>query len=119
LTLVSSNGEDVRPYGARASEDEPTARMPGSLVQETLRESLLQYYSAWPDVALSELGGLTPRESVMTVPGRRRVELMIRDLEEKAQTSGIAFAYSFDNLRRDLGILAPPVRVEAGKKLST
>ncbi|HEX8704177.1 MAG TPA: SEC-C domain-containing protein [Myxococcaceae bacterium] len=48
---------------------------------EALRELKAQHYAGWVDAPLPVLKGKTPREAVRTPAGRRRVELLLKELE--------------------------------------
>jgi hypothetical protein len=75
--VLLAAGDNEVDNEAEYAESEPAA--PEML--QALREFKARHYTGWLDVPLPSLKGKTPREAVRTPAGRRRVELLLKELE--------------------------------------
>lgn len=64
-----------------------------------------RFAGMWPDTALPELIGRTPREALGTPDGRRRVEALVREGEATARQDDASAAWSA--IRERLGLTPP------------
>ena len=100
------------------SVEEAMERMPaakagsskGKLDPEVERDIILEFkaehYGKWPDEPLPALGGQTPREAARSETGRRALDDLIRDLENREEHERKAGrpAHDFSTLRKELGV---------------
>lgn len=65
-----------------------------------------RHYASWPDIPLPALDGKTPREAARTRAGRRKVNALIKQFENKSERAARAGkpAFDFSVLRSELGI---------------
>lgn len=68
------------------------------------RELKEQYYAQWLDEAIPALGGKTPRAAVRTAAGRRKVDLLLRDMEHHESVLPADRQMDFSIVRRALGL---------------
>ncbi|MFZ2493460.1 MAG: SEC-C metal-binding domain-containing protein [Thermoanaerobaculia bacterium] len=66
------------------------------------REYKEHHYEQWIDVPLPALGGQTPRQATRTAPGRRRLDLILRQLENAEQQQPEASRFDVRRLRAAL-----------------
>lgn len=98
--------------------DMPVATPPGEpTVFETLlgaqRETAWRRFEAlWPDTALPELLGRTPREAIKDAEGRRRVEALLVEGEAASRRPDAAAAWS--RVRTAIGLPMPAPIVPVG-----
>lgn len=85
---------------AEAQAGEPAA--PEML--EVLREFKARHYAGWLDVPLPLLKGKTPREAVRTAAGRRKVELLLKELEHGEAQLPERERTDLASLRGELGL---------------
>jgi len=69
-----------------------------------VREYKDRHYAGWIDEPLPALEGKTPREAVRTKEGRREVDLLLRDMENREHRLPEAERYDFTRIRRQLGL---------------
>ena len=79
----------------------PAPREPSDEIPEAVRTELVQklkqeHYRKWPDEALPALGGKTPREAMKTSAGRKKVEALLRLLENGEQHARQKGEVAFD-----------------------
>ena len=63
-----------------------------------------RHYADWPDRALPALGGRTPREAVTTPEGRRKVDVLLRDMQNMERRMRGERGFDFSGVRRALGL---------------
>lgn len=80
-------------------EPEPPAELAPVLLDFKRR-----HYADWVDQPLPALAGKTPRQAVRTPAGRRKVDLLLREMENHEQRSGDSAPFDFSALRRDLAL---------------
>jgi len=77
--------EHADPQTLLATVQEQSEAQAGELagpeLLEVLRDFKARHYAGWLDVPLPLLGGKTPREAVRTAAGRRKVALLLKELE--------------------------------------
>jgi len=77
--------EHADPQTLLAAVQEQSEAQAGELagpeLLEVLRDFKSRHYAGWMDVPLPLLKGKTPREAVRTAAGRRKVELLLKELE--------------------------------------
>lgn len=78
----------------------PQKKIPDEAERELLQNMYDQHYQEWLDSPLPILGGKTPRKSVRSKEGRRKVENLLREFEYH-HTYGDIF-YDISWLRREL-----------------
>ncbi len=107
---LTSQEELKRMVASRASTPENAEQSDGEIPPEVrfriITQALEQHYSTWPDQRLPALGGKTPRAAAKTADGRRRVEELVRDLEnseERKRRDGEPF-YDVARIRSTLGL---------------
>ena len=82
---------------------------------ETQRQAVRQrFIAAWPQTALPELLGKTPREALSQAEGRMRVEAILSEGEATARRPDMNEAWA--QIRGDLG-LSPPTPIESPRPL--
>jgi hypothetical protein len=72
--------------------------------QQLLLEFKERYYTDWLDQPIPALDGKTPREAVQTAEGRGRVDVLLKDIENKEQRWQPETATDVSRLRRELGL---------------
>jgi hypothetical protein len=109
--LASHLGRHIRshtdPTPSTASEDDEPPPEPGEMSDEEAeiaRELKERHYSSWLSESVPALDGKTPREMVRTSTGRRRVEILLRELEIIEQTFDPRCRFDVTILRRALGL---------------
>jgi hypothetical protein len=93
--LVDSPTEDVR---------EPEEPSPPPEVERALAEWLEHYYAAWVDQAVPALGDMTPREAARTRDGRERLDVLLKDMENRAARWPHGGQPNVGRLRAQLGM---------------
>ena len=81
------------------------------LIEEQRRASWGRFLDVWPDLALPELLGKTPREALRDAEGGRRVEALITEGEATSRRSDASQAWTA--VRGRLGLAAPEPIVSA------
>ena len=88
-----------------AEHREPEPLEPASPeVQAVLREQKERHYARWIDVPLPALDEHTAREAVRTARGRERVDLLLKDLENREARQPAGVRFDFGPIRRALGL---------------
>ncbi len=85
----------------RAGRDLPET--PAELVP-VLLELKQRHYADWADEPLPALGGKTPRQAVRTPAGRRKIDLLLKEMENHEQRAGDSAPFDFGPLRRELAL---------------
>jgi hypothetical protein len=62
------------------------------------------HYTAWLDESIPALGGLTPREAARQAPSRRRLELLLQDMERLEAGMPEGQRFDFGWVRGELGL---------------
>jgi hypothetical protein len=73
-------------------------------VQRALAEWIEQYYAEWMDHGVPALGGMTPRQAARTREGRERLELLLKDMENRAARAPHGGQPDVGRLRAELGM---------------
>jgi hypothetical protein len=68
------------------------------------REYKERYYADWIDEEITALKGKTPREAMRTKPGRDKLDLLLKQMEQQEQQQEEASRYDFAKLRGMLGL---------------
>jgi hypothetical protein len=89
--------------GARPNVDVGPRTRPSPEALAALSELKAKHYEAWLDVAVTALGGKTPREAVRKKKGREEVDVLLRMMENQEQRLDVA-PFDFGPLRRELGL---------------
>ena len=65
-----------------------------------------KHYAAWPDTPIPALGSLTPKEAMKSATTRRKLDVLLKDIE--AHEAGQPADRRFDvrTMRRELGLPA-------------
>ncbi len=71
---------------------------------QAVRDFKANHYATWVDTPIPALDDATPRDAVRTKSGRKRVELLLTEMESMEARVPEAERYDFDELRRALGI---------------
>ena len=79
-------------------------RGPGSEFPDLVRQAKETHYSTWTDIPLPALDGETPAECVRSKMGRKRVELLLKEMERNEQRMPPGERFDFSILRRKLGL---------------
>lgn len=69
-------------------------------------EHKARHYAQWPDMPLPALDGRTPRECARTADGRRKVDRLLKHMENQEQRAAVGSPFDFTVIRDELGI--PP-----------
>ncbi len=113
LVLYKETEErEVRPGEAGAGMpelDEDSGRMDFDSLSPEDRQGITdmmeQQHMKWADESVPMLGNKTPRATVKTAAGKRRVAAMINDFEHRhSRDPDPQFRFDFNKLRADLGI---------------
>jgi len=80
--------------------------IPSGVEREMVLEFKKKHYADWVDVPLPGLDGMTPRVAARSEVGRRRLEEMLRDMEngEDHQRQKGGAAFDFTPIRKTLGM---------------
>lgn len=73
-------------------------------VQASLADISKEHWKNWLDEDIPFLKDQTPREAVLTLEGRERVEALLLDFERRAQDDHMAMSPDITYLRRELGL---------------
>ena len=96
-----------RRVSEKPRESRPAKKeIPPEVEMRLVTEALERHYARWLDVALPALGGKTPRQATKTDAGRRKLAMLLRDLEnaeERKRKDGEPF-FNVARLRAELGI---------------
>ena len=92
----------AKPRESRPAKEE----IPPDVKTRLVAEALERHYAKWPDMALPALDGKTPREAAKTDAGRRKLAMLLRDLEnveERKRKDGEP-CFNVARLRAELGL---------------
>jgi hypothetical protein len=73
-------------------------------VQDAVLAWKRRYYASWIDESIPALDGATPREAARTRRGRERLDLLLRDMENREQRGAQGKPFDFGEVRRELGL---------------
>jgi len=102
--ITHQSREETQPSKLREGPPPPPEepRTPERL--EALREMKARHYAAWLDTKLPALQGRSPRQAVGTVVGRREVDAMLKDVENREARLPAEERMDVTGLRRELGL---------------
>jgi hypothetical protein len=63
-----------------------------------------KHYANWIDEPIPMLDGATPREAMNSAAGRRKLDLLLRDMEYREQDADPRERFDIGSLRRKLGL---------------
>jgi hypothetical protein len=92
---------------APTSAASPTSALPPEVLAQALEQFIRRHYAHWCDEAIPALGGLTPRQAIITPAGLERVKGLLREYEDGEQQQSTAQgrpAVSYQFLWDGLGI---------------
>lgn len=92
---------------APTSAASPTSALPPEVLAQALEHVIRRHYARWCDEAIPALGGLTPRQAIVTPAGLERVKGLLREYEDGEQRQSAAQgrpAVSYQFLWDALGI---------------
>jgi len=75
---------------------------PGPEMRQIAREWKRRHYEKWIDMPIPALDDLTPREAARTAAGRRKLDVLLKDMENHEQRLPEEDRYDFGELRRSL-----------------
>ncbi len=108
LRMPTESLQHLRVALAEAEERSVSSKDPPPPGTAAVIEKLLQkHYEDWIDHPLPVFNGKTPREMARSVDGRKTVEALLKDMENRALWSHGEVSADFDKIRRELKI---PVR---------
>ncbi len=93
---------DQEPIGG--AREPPAGPPPGA--EELMREMKARHYAEWVDQPVPALGDRTPRQAARTKAGRARVDLLLKDCENREARLPAEERFDFSALRRELGLEA-------------
>ncbi|HID22435.1 MAG TPA: DUF2384 domain-containing protein, partial [Planctomycetaceae bacterium] len=68
-----------------------------------MREFKEQYYARWLDLPVPALDGMTPRDAARTKQGRRQVDVLLKEMENRECRLPKEERFDFSGIRRELG----------------
>lgn len=80
----------------------PESDVPSDDQARLLREYKEQHYAAWLDQPIPALAGKTPRQAARTKPGRAKLDLLLRDIENREARLPEGARFDFSRLRDEL-----------------
>jgi hypothetical protein len=89
--------------GARKTGEAPLD-IPQDEIDRILREQKSRTYADWSEHPLPALGGLTARDAVKTKEGRKRVDTLLREMENREARVPAGQRFDFNIIRRELGL---------------
>lgn len=78
--------------------------VPEPEVQEILREQKERHYDRWMDSPLPALDGQSAREAVRSARGRERVDVLLKELENRDAREPAHARFDFGPIRKELGL---------------
>ena len=94
--------------GVGRERGQPTEpEIPAELQDGLILDLKRKLYADWSDHPLPALDGETARDAVKTTGGRRRVELLLKEMEHLESKSLPGQRFDFDIIRRELGMDSP------------
>jgi hypothetical protein len=94
-----------RVKAASGGHARPRAVPPPELIR-VMQQEQRKMYSAWLDAPIPALGGQTPRQAARLVRGRRELDVLLREMENREARRPAHERADIASLRRELG-LAP------------
>lgn len=94
--------ESTDPRASRQGFTQPTPEPPGAA--QIVRSFKERHYRNWADEALPALNGQTPRQAMRSAAGRERVDVLLKDMENRESRLPEDHRYDFKHLRRELGL---------------
>jgi len=73
-------------------------------VQEKMKAMAAQHWKGWLDSSIPALKDQTPREAAQTAHGRERLDALLLEFEQRAESAPQAFSPDVDALRHELGL---------------
>jgi len=92
----------------RNAGDSPAEPAPSEEKDALVLEVKAKHYAGWLDHPLPALDGRTPRETVRSKAGRRKVDLLLREMENHEARVPAERRFDFDPIRRELGLSEGP-----------
>ncbi len=98
--------EDAKEVRLRAGAESPGGGISPEAAREAVMSYLDEHYSQWPDTSLPALDGKTPRQAARTKTGRRKVNEVLKTMENSAGHAALKGqpAYDFSRIREELDI---------------
>ncbi len=95
-----------RMRGAKAHPAGPpgTSLPPSEELDRVMLELKAQHYADWVDESIPLPGGMTPRAAVQTKSGRKAVELLLKESENRESRLPGGQRFDFGAIRRELGL---------------
>ncbi len=98
LARAHEGGECETP--AAAATMSPASDLPPEVLTQALEKVIHRHYAHWCDETIPALGGLTPRQAIVTPAGLERVKGLLREYEDgerrqSAAQSRSAVSYQF------------------------
>src|SRR5439155_20006447 len=78
--------------------------IPPEVQRQVLGDFYVEHYKKWLDEPIPALGGETPRRAARTRAGRRRVDELLKDAENRVPLQPGAERVDFRQVRRELGL---------------
>lgn len=92
----------------RDAGDSLTEPAPSEEEDALVLEVKAKHYAGWLDHPLPALGGRTPRETVRSKAGQRKVDLLLREMENHEARVPAGRRFDFEPIRRELGLSEGP-----------
>ncbi len=105
---IRDHADPVASFGRGAAASPSKSKKPESPPEllAALREQKARFYRAWVDEPIPALDGRTPREASRDAAGRRRVDALIKNMENMESRLPTAEQFDFQPLRRELSFAA-------------
>lgn len=102
---------DVQDQLASSIGRKPKARASGSGISPEIEAVLIlemkaKHYAAWRDTPIPALGSLTPKEAMTNVATRRKLDVLLKDIEAHEALQPVDRRFDVRTLRRQLGLPA-------------
>lgn len=98
---VREHADPVSGHGVQAS---PVIQAPNDDANQLIREFKDKHYANWLDHPVSALRGKTPRQAAQTKTGRKQVELLLKDMENREAQVPAEQRFDHSQLRQQLGL---------------
>ena len=102
--LIHHRRRDERRPGDEPPGPPGPARAEPPEVRQLALHFKAQHYAGWPDEPLPALDGRTPREAAQTGQGRRRLDLLLEEMQHTENRMAGDAAFDFGEIRRALGL---------------
>ncbi len=89
---------------AKAAAAPRSSGLPPEEEARLIREYKEQHYASWVDQPLPALGGKTPRAAVRTKAGRERVDVLLKEVENRESQLPAGQRFDFSRIRRELSL---------------